>query len=46
MSSTIIGLIVLGVGIVISVFLTPKNSVKDNPAQSSGHDVYSGDREF
>ena len=47
MSSTIIGLIVLGVGIIISVFMTPKeNMLKKNPTKGSGLDVYSGDREF
>ena len=47
MSPTIIGLIVLGVGIIVSICMTPKeNMLKKNPVKSPGLDVYSGDREF
>jgi hypothetical protein len=48
MSSTIIGLIVLIVGVVVSIFITPKDNPLKNkkPESRFGVDVYSGDREF
>ena len=46
MSPTIIGLIVLVVGVAFSVVITPKDNPIKKPGKSPGQDIYSGDREF
>ncbi len=45
MSSTLIGIIVLVVGVIISALMTPKREIKD-PSTGRVRDVYDGDREF